>query len=122
MKTILLIPLLAFLLTACTTTEDIAYKATGATVLTVNAAMNEWLDYKNTHPVPQSRVDGVKKAYNTYYDSIQAEKAAVIAFKSGNTNALASAVEFVQSSQASIINIVIQYLPSASVAKLKGIQ
>ena len=122
MRTIPSIALLAFLL-GCASTEDIAYKATGTTVVTVDGAMKGWLDYKNTHTVPQDQIDRVKSAYNKYYATVQAEKDAVIAFKTNtDTNALTRAITLSSTAASDLIGVVMQFLPPVEAAKVKGVK
>jgi hypothetical protein len=122
MKQLLLFAFLALFI-GCKNLEDTAYKVTGTTAITADAAMSEWLDYKNTHTVPDTQVQAVKRAWNIYYNASQSEKNAVIAFKTtGSTNALAAAVAAVSASSSDLIGIIVQFLPASNVAKLKGVK
>jgi hypothetical protein len=123
MKTLNVSLLLVCLLLGCKTPEDTAYKTTGVTVVTVSAAMNAWHDYVKAGLASEDQVLAVKKAYDKYYTAIQAERAAVIAYKTGaDTNALATAMSAVTAAMPDVLTLIFQFLPATDVAKLKGLQ
>lgn len=114
--------LLAFML-GCASTEDIAYKTTGTAVVTVDGAIKGWLDYKNTHTVPQDQIDSVKNAYAKYYATVQAERDAVTAFKTNtDTNALTRAISLSSVAASDLIGVVMKFLPPVEAAKVKGVK
>ena len=112
-----------FMLAGCASIEDTAYKATGTVVITANAAMSEWLDYKNTMNPSVDQVLKVKAAWDKYYALVQLEKASVVTYKTNaGTNTLNLAVSMVAAASSELINVVMQFLPPARVAKLKGVK
>lgn len=125
MRTLQTIPALVLLalLLGCASTEDIAYKTTGTAVVTVDGAMKGWLDWKNTHTVPQDQIDAVKSAYAKYYATVQAEKDAVTAFKTNtDTNALNRAISLSAIAGSDLLQVILQFLPPNKAAELKGVR
>lgn len=117
MRSLLLLPLLLLLL-GCQS----AYKTTGVTIVTVDAAMNAWGDYVRAGLSTPEEEAKVKSAYDKYYAAIQGEKAAVIAYKStGDTNGLNNALIAVQSATPAVVALIFEFLPPGDTARLKGL-
>ena len=75
---LLLVPLL---ICGCRSLEQTAYVATGATVATVDAAMQAWGDYvAEGHATPEQEA-AVKLAYERYQKALRAEQIAVKVYR-----------------------------------------
>lgn len=121
-KNLLYLTGLIFLLGAgCVTFEDVAFKTVGTQVITADGAIRGWLDYKNTHPVPQAQIDEVKNAYDKYYACTLAEKAAAISFKTNaDTNSLNRTITMTAIASSEVLRAVMLFLPPDRAMALKG--
>jgi len=117
---ILKIPLLCFLLAFCSmqfagckSPETVAYKVTGATVLTVDAAMNAWGDYVRAGRATDAQQAKVREVYGKYLAAIQLERAAVLSYKAnGDTNAISRVIGTVSASSSEVIGLIQAFLPT----------
>lgn len=112
------------MLTGCKTSpEDVAYKVTGTINITAVGAMEGWLDYKNTHNVPPEQIAKVRAAWDKFTAVNQAARIAVVEFKTNkDTNSLNRAISMVTVSSTEVISLILQFLPPAEAAKLKGVK
>jgi hypothetical protein len=89
---------LAGLATGCKTANTAAYKATGAVVVTVDAAMSAWGDYVRTSHPPVAQEIAVKDAFEKYkaaaltVTSAGAAHAKVLATQGADPTSAASAL------------------------------
>ncbi len=101
------------------THEDIVFKATATTTLTAQTAYSAYLDYALATNASEEEQARVKAAYDAFYTTVQIERKAVAAFKSGvETNSLNMALAAVTSSSADVINLILMLLPPERAAKL----
>ena len=125
MKTKLLLPLILSLIfvSGCKSTPEAKlYKTTGTVIITVDAAMNAWGDYVRAGLATPEQQMMVKQKYDTYFQFMKTEEAAVMAYKLNlDTNGLAKASAAVTAATPGVINLILTFLPSDRVAKLKGL-
>lgn len=77
--------------TACKTPpQNIAYKAEGVVITTVDSTMKAWADFVRTHDVPQSQIDAVHQAYDKYYSAQLVARAAMETWVASKTEASAT--------------------------------
>src|SRR6266481_4970936 len=96
--------LLCAVLMGCKTPEDTAFKVTGVTVITAQAAYSAYLDWALAAKAPDEQQAKVQKAYDAFYAAVMIEKKAIIAYKDGsNTNGLAVAIAAVTASSSDLI-------------------
>ena len=100
-------------LTGCATTSttQTVIKSSGIVVTTVNAGMNAWAGYTQTHKVTQAQLNAVDDAYQIYYTAALAEKLAIETSLS-TTNAIDTTTiqTSMSTAEAALIQLLTKYL------------
>lgn len=105
----------------CKSTEDTAFKVTGTTVVSLNAAMLAYRDACRAGLIASNEQDHVRDYYNRYHAALLIESNAIVTLKTtGDTNALYQSVRVVTGASADVIGLVEQFLPPDRLLKLKG--